>query len=81
MKYAVVVTEVLERRVVVEAEDVIDAMDKVQAAYDALEIVLDSSDYHGDMKITCNGQADEVDIRWCQKIGEEEFLLKQLLIF
>ena len=72
MKYAVVVTEVLERRVVVEADDVIDAIDKVQMAYDASEIVLDYSDYHGDMKITCNGQADEADIRWCQNIDCEE---------
>ena len=72
MKYAVVVTEVLEKRVVVEADDVIDAIDRVQAAYDASEIVLDYSDYHGDMKIICNGLADDADIRWCQHIDCEE---------
>ena len=72
MKYAVVVTEVLERRVVVEADDVIDAIDKVQMAYDASEIVLDYSDYHGEMDVKCVGEANEADIRWCQNIGSEE---------
>lgn len=72
MKYAVSVTEVLERRVVVEANNADDALDKVQMAYDTSEIVLDYSDYHGDMNIRCEGQASEADIRWCQNIDCEE---------
>lgn len=72
MKYAVVVTEVLERRVIVEAKDKAEAVNKVKNAYDASEIVLDYNDYHGNMEIKCMGLADEADIRWCQHIGEEE---------
>ena len=72
MKYTVTVTEILERRVVVEAEDEYDAVDKVHMAYDASEIVLDYSDYHGDMNIKCIGKASESAIKHCQYIGEEE---------
>ena len=72
MKYAVTVTEVLEKRVVVEADDIEDAIEKVQMAYDASEIVLDYSDYHGSMDIKCECQANEPDIRWCQNINCEE---------
>ena len=72
MKYTVLVTEVLERRVVVEADNVDDAIDKVQMAYDASEIVLDYSDYHGAMDIKCEGQASDMEIAHCQYISEEE---------
>ena len=72
MKYAVVVTEVLERRVVVEADNADDAVDKVQMAYDASEIILDYSDYHGAMDINCEGQASEMEIAHCQNIDDGE---------
>lgn len=72
MKYVVELKEILSRRVVVEADDEYDAIDKVHLAYDASEIVLDYSDYHGEMDIKCAGEANESDVRWCQNIDCEE---------
>ena len=72
MKLVWTVKEVLERKVVVEAESERFAIWKVRDAYDASEIVLDYSDYHGDMDIECNGLASEIEIARCQHIGEEE---------
>lgn len=72
MKYVVELKEILSRRVVVEADDECDAIDKVHLAYDASEIVLDYSDYHGDMDVKCCGEADEWQIKYCQNIGGEE---------
>ena len=46
-KYSVQIKEVLQRTVLVEAESLCDAEEKVEAAYDNEEIVLDYKDYVG----------------------------------
>ncbi|MBR3624754.1 MAG: DpnD/PcfM family protein [Bacteroidaceae bacterium] len=44
-KYSIEVLEILSRIVVVEAEDEMDATEKVRQMYRKCEIVLDDSDY------------------------------------
>lgn len=46
-KYKVTITEILERNIEVEADDIQDAISKVQDMYDKSEIVLDETDYQG----------------------------------
>lgn len=47
MKYTMRVTETLSRIVVVDAEDITEAKEKVERAYDKEQIVLDYRDYKG----------------------------------
>lgn len=53
--YAITVREILERTVCVEAEDLDDAIYKVESAYRKCEIVLDSDDFCGypDIEPSC----------------------------
>lgn len=44
-EYVVYITETLQRKVLVNAETMSDAIEQVQEQYDNSEIVLDSSDY------------------------------------
>ena len=44
-KYSIEVLEILSRIVIVEAEDEMDATEKVRQMYRKCEIVLDDSDY------------------------------------
>ena len=45
MLYTVIVREVLEREVFIEAEDFEEAFDKVEEQYDDEDIVLDAEDH------------------------------------
>lgn len=45
MNFNITITEILSRRVSVEAENYDEALEKVENMYDEQEIVLDSSDF------------------------------------
>ena len=53
MQYLVEVSEVLSRKVLVEADNEDEAIQRVEEAYMSESIVLDCGDFHGDMTITC----------------------------
>lgn len=44
-KYAISVREILKRTVIVEAEDIVEAFQKVQNAVEQEKIILDADDY------------------------------------
>jgi hypothetical protein len=59
-KYKVMITETLCRSVSVEAKDVDDAIDKVEARYNNSEVILDESDFIGVTFAGClKGHNDE----------------------
>lgn len=45
MKYIVEITETLQRQVEIEAENEIEALDKVDDMYKSCDIILDSEDF------------------------------------
>ena len=49
--YAITIREVLERTVCVEAEDLDQAIDKVEYAYNKANIILDADDFDGNAEI------------------------------
>lgn len=57
-KYIVEVSEVLQRMVVVEAENANDAQNIVRLAYRDEHIVLDSNDFIGEAEFECVGTAN-----------------------
>ncbi len=58
-KYAVRITEILQRVVIVEAEEKSEAISLVKQAYRNADIVLDYSDFDGYPEIECAGVIDE----------------------
>ena len=81
--YAITVKEVLERTVCVYADDLDDAIDKVETAYRKCDIMLDSEDFCGYPDITPSDYApkggeitdiiDEYkDYQWISKMESEE---------
>jgi len=57
--YAITVKEVLERTVCVEAEDLDEAIDKVESAYRNEDIVLEAEDFYGDTEFIPSCYAGE----------------------
>ena len=53
MKYLIEVSEVLSRKILAEAETEDEAIKMVEMMYQNEDIVLDSSDFHGNLNITC----------------------------
>ncbi len=53
MKYTIVIEEILQKEVAVEAKDADDAISKVRALYRKGEIVLDAGDFIGEPTIIC----------------------------
>ena len=51
-KFKVIVTEILSREVEIEAESAIDAEIEVENMHRNSEIVLDYSDFHGDVSFS-----------------------------
>lgn len=72
MKYAVKLTEYLVRTVVVEAEDYLEAEDKVANAY-----------YKGDLQLHADNSAVDLELEndtenYIEIFGEEEFQLMEV---
>ena len=72
MKYAVKVTEFLVRTVIVEAEDYLEAEDKVANAY-----------YKGDLQLHADNSAVDLELEndtknYIEIFGEEEFKLMEV---
>ena len=67
MKYAVKITEMLTRVIIVEADDYLEARDKVEDAY-----------YKGDVQLYADNSAVDVEFQndshnYVEIFGEEEF--------
>lgn len=71
MKYVVQVTETLAHTVVVEANSMQDAEDKVNKAYDDGQIVLDYDDFY-EYEIKAQKEANNFDIEFCDILEVEE---------
>lgn len=72
MKYAIKVTELLVRTVVVEAEDYLEAEDKVANAY-----------YKGNLQLNADNSAVDLELEndtenYVEIFGEEEFRLMEV---
>lgn len=67
MKYLVEVTETLVRHVIVDAEDMQDATNIVQNAYENGDIVLDYEDFY-DTYIHCLGKACDEDSAYYEEV-------------
>lgn len=72
MKYAIKVTEFLVRTVIVEAEDYLEAEDKVANAY-----------YKGDLQLHADNSAVDLELEndtenYIEIFGEEEFKLMEV---
>ena len=81
--YAITVREVLERTVCVYADDLDDAIDKVDEAYGKADIVLDYDDFCGETEISPSSYApaggditdivdDYKDYQWIANTEREE---------
>lgn len=71
MKYLVRVTEELTHTVVVEADSMQDAENKVNTAYDNGQIVLDYDNYDN-YEIDALREATDSDIEYCDILEVEE---------
>jgi hypothetical protein len=69
MKYVVVITERLEKGVLVDANSAKEAEQKVHEAYNNEEFTLDYSDYNG-YEIECDREASEWDMNAYPKLDE-----------
>lgn len=74
MKYAIKITELLVRTVVVEAEDYLEAEDKVANAY-----------YKGDLQLNADNSAVDLELEndtenYIEIFGEEEFKSEELTL-
>lgn len=67
-KFSISIQEILEREVVIEAENKRDAMDKIKQMYKDEEIVLDSEDFSYE-RFILNGEVVDGEIAWDK--GEE----------
>lgn len=61
MKYVVEITETLVKHVIVDAESIEEATDKVSDAHREAKIVLDYDDYE-DVDFECLREADKDDV-------------------
>lgn len=61
MKYVVIITETLEKGIIVDADNVNEAIKLAKEVYDNEGITLDYRDYSG-YEIECDREADEWDI-------------------
>ena len=71
MKFAVKITEYLERTVIVEAEDFEDAKNNAEAAYNNGEVSLDYRDYKG-YTIGTSKIASPGDFERYEEVGVKE---------
>ena len=71
MQYLVRVTEELTHAVVVEADSMQDAENKVNTAYDNCQIVLDYDDFDN-YEIDALREATDSDIKYCDILEVEE---------
>lgn len=67
-KFSVSIQEILEREVVIEAENKIEAMRKIKQRYRDGDIILDSEDFSYE-KFILNGEVIDGEIAWDK--GEE----------
>lgn len=76
MKYAIAVQEVLQRIVIVEADNLEKAQSKVKEAYDQQDIVLDSEDLVPDFmtgKSATFSEVDWIDTKDVQEMEVSDF--------
>lgn len=76
MRYAIKVEEILSRTYIVEADNLDDAIQKVEDAYDARKIVLTCEDYTeydiGASKYWTNGEVPkDADVRYYETLIED----------
>ena len=71
MKYLVRVTETLARTVIVEANSMDEAVDKVDRAYDDAQIVLDYNDF-SEYELEARGEATDNDYNFYDILEVEE---------
>ena len=72
MKYAIKVREILQRVVIVEADDYLEARDKVEDAYYRVDLELNADNSAVDLELE-----DDTD-NYIEMFGEKEFQLMEV---